>query len=103
MKVNMEFASEQLCDEDKRRSFAARLALVVSMTDNEGSMPYMPQPGDSHYWSIDRFGNNYWVLFDDVDNLKFTLSCRYQNQAETLAALAAYVAVRLQCELLGPV
>lgn len=102
IKCNPKHAHEQLKDEHGRRCFAASLSHIVSMTDNGTDMPHMPQPGDSYRWSIDRFGNDFWVQFDREDNLKFTLSCRYGGEeAETLAALANYVAHRLNCEVLG--
>jgi hypothetical protein len=102
MKCNPKHAAEVFNDEDKRKRFAASIALIVSLTDNEDDMPYMPQPGDTYRWSIDRCGNDFWLAFDETDNLRFTLSCRYGGeQAETMAALANYVAHRLNCEVLG--
>lgn len=102
IKCNPKFAHEHLKDEHGRRGFAASLSHIVSMADNGEDMPYMPQPGDTYRWSIDRYGNDFWVAFDESDNLRFTLSCRYGgDQAETLAALANYVAHRLNCEVLG--
>lgn len=102
MKCNPKHAAEVFNDADKRKRFAASVALIVSLTDNEDDMPYMPQPGDTYRWSIDRHGNDFWLAFDETDNLRFTLSCRYGGEeAETLAALANYVAHRLNCEVLG--
>lgn len=97
---NPKHAKEVFTTEDKRKSFAACLSLIVSCADNDTTMPYMPQPGDSYRWSIDRFGNDFWVAFDREDNLKFTLSCRYAGEAKLLAAIANYVSQRFNCEIL---
>ena len=100
-KCNPAYAAEIFNDAHKRKSFAASLSHIVSLIDNEDGMPYPPQPGDSYRWSIDRSGNDFWVAFDESDNCRFTLSCRYAGeQADTLAALANYVAHRLCCEVI---
>lgn len=102
MKCNPNHAAEVFRDERDRKRFAAKIALIVSMSDNGDDMPYMPQPGDSYRWSIDRNGNDFWLAFDATDNLRFTLSCRYAGEeTEILAALANYVAHRLNCEVIG--
>lgn len=73
---NPKHAKEVFTTEDKRKSFACLR------------------------WSIDRFGNDFWVAFDREDNLKFTLSCRYAGEAKLLAAIANYVSQRFNCEIL---
>lgn len=99
-KCNARYASEVFNDEEKRKKFASKIALIVSLTNNNDDMPYMPQPGDTYRWSIDRHGNDFWIAFDETNNLRFTLSCRYDSEIPTLIALANYVSHRLNCEII---
>jgi len=101
IKLNPNLGYGHFKDEHGRQCFAASLSHIVSMANNGEGAPYMPKPGDTYYWSIDQYGNDFWVEFYPEDNLQFTLSCRYGGeQAETLAALANYVARRCNCEVL---
>jgi hypothetical protein len=78
----------------QRNRFAACMANVVGMNDCGSTFPSMPQKGDTHCWSIDKNGDGYWIVFDKTDENQFTLSCRYDDQAPLLEALANYVAIR---------
>jgi hypothetical protein len=74
------------------------MANVVGMNDRGSTFPSMPKnldtKGDTYCWSIDKNGDGYWIVFDKTDENQFTLSCRYDDQAPLLEALANYVAIR---------
>jgi hypothetical protein len=97
--VNPKFAHEVFATAEKRKAWAKKIALIVSMEDNGDDMPYNHQPGDDYRWAIDRYGNDYWLTFSRENNLRFDLSCRYESEVDILQALANYVCARLVCKI----
>lgn len=84
--------------EERRRSFADWLANLISVEQKEQIKAYNPNEHNTHFWSIDFFGNNFWVLFDEEDADVFTIKTRYQYHSDILTSLAKYLVFRLRLE-----
>jgi len=90
------------CVEDcgERLRIAKMLTYAFGMRERE---PYNNNPGiwrNTYRWSIDVFGNNFWLEFDKENTQLITLSCRYDDLEPTLVAFATYIAYRLNAEVL---
>lgn len=99
--INEKYKDEVFKSGEDRKKFAAQISLIVSMVDNKDDMPYMHQPEDDYRWSVDRYGNDFWLTFDMEENTSFTLSCRYDFQIEILEALANYISKRTKSLIVG--
>ena len=76
-------------------SFAAETINRRSLAD----IPYMPNEGDSTFWTID-MGNNWKIKFFDDEPDVFEVIHRYQNK-QAIAALAGWLAFRLGGKILS--
>lgn len=79
--------------EESRKEMAVFLTALMEGNFNSSFRPYMPNKGDSTYWTIDS-GNDWKVQFFDDDVTKFGIRYRYQtkNQEE---AFANWLCVRM--------
>lgn len=85
--------------ESDRKQFACWLAgIICTSRIPNNPTAYTPNDNDSYFWSIDQLGNNFWILFDEENLDKFTLSTRYPIHAVILESLAKYLFHRLHLE-----
>jgi hypothetical protein len=84
----------------EERHRIAKKAANVFMGEESNYIPYMPMENDTSFWSIDP-GNDFWILFDQIDNSKFWLKCRYEYQQELLKAFAKFFALKTRCEIIA--
>lgn len=85
--------------ESERKQFADWLAgMICTSKIPNNPIAYTPNDNDSFFWTIDQLGNNFWILFDEKNLDKFTLSTRYPIHAVILESLAKYLFHRLHLE-----
>lgn len=85
--------------ESDRKQFADWLAGIICTSKiPNNSHAYTPSDNDSYFWTIDQLGNNFWLLFDEENADKFTLSTRYSIHSVILDSLAKYLFHRLHLE-----
>lgn len=74
---------------------AQRFSTLVSL--DQKTKPYHPD-SDQSRWSIDQYGNDFWLRFTGDNEL--VISCRYEQQIPILKAMAEYAAVRLHLKII---
>ena len=80
-----------------RQKFAKWAANVLQMEEND-ELPYKPMEYSDYFWAI-HGGNDFWILFDEQDNTKFYLKCRYNYQQTLLEDFARFFAAKLKCNI----
>lgn len=82
--------------EEERYPWALRLTAIL--TASQDQQPFKTHGNESTHWSIDQYGNNYWLKFDASKRSEFIIGARYD--ADFLKAFADYLCAKYKLTIL---
>jgi hypothetical protein len=83
--------------ENQRVDFVDWLAKECFHPETEAYTTNYPVRDKNYHWSIDQYGNNFWVDFIDENGDMIRVSCRYSSLEDKLLDIA----YKIECEYGG--